>query len=345
MNKMKHILLLLPMAMLLAACTQDELTDNGQGTPLPEPVPLQLTASLGEAIATPVTSATRATVDGTWTGNETVYVQIVSNKDANFTSEADIDWANVPPIQYTINSSGNMALKDQANQVYWQATDETFYIRAWYAGTGEAYTNIPISDNSNTWSTPQKQSTPEALNRADFLFAYQSLSFDNRTQAGLAFKHLTSRITINLIDSEYLGAQPDGDVSVALVATTPQGWHYGGSFTGSNTALSLEKKQEYVQTTDQIIPYQLLQPNSDAYATYRAVVIPQTITDTGKAIQVKVGRATYQWMMTLNENQLFSGNEYTFNITVDAKGLGVQVDTNIDWETGGASGSGSVTLP
>lgn len=334
-------------ATLLAACTQDELAE--QGAALPEgKYPLELTtASLGEAVATPTT---RATIDGTWAGNETVYVQIVSNKDANFTSENDIDWANVTPIQYTVSSEGEMTLKDQANQVYWQVTDETFYIRAWYAGTGEAYTNIPISDNSNTWSTPINQSTLETLNQADFLFAYQSLPFNNRTQAGLAFRHLTSRITINLKESEYLRAQLDKDVSVALVATTPQRWHYGGSFTGSNTALSLEEIQEFVQNIDQIIPYQLLQPNSDAYATYRAVVIPQGITGTGKAIQVRVGRATYQWKIDLTNNEelhpmLLSGYEYTLNIEVGAKGLQVQIDTSIGWDSDGANGSGSVTLP
>lgn len=52
MNRMRHILFFLPVAILLAACTQDELTDR-TGETLPEPIPLQLTAAIGEAVATP----------------------------------------------------------------------------------------------------------------------------------------------------------------------------------------------------------------------------------------------------------------------------------------------------
>ena len=43
-------------------------------------------------------------------------------------------------------------------------------------------------------------------------------------------------------------------------------------------------------------------------------------------------------------NALFLGGYvYTFNITVDAKGLDVQVSESIDWGNGG-TGSGSITL-
>lgn len=42
---------------------------------------------------------------------------------------------------------------------------------------------------------------------------------------------------------------------------------------------------------------------------------------------------------------LLSGYEYTLNIEVGAKGLQVQIDTSIGWDSDGANGSGSVTLP
>lgn len=342
MNKMRHILYLLSVTTLLTACSQDGLMDNGQGTPLPEPIPLRLTTAISEAVATPAKTATRGTVDNGWDGDEVIYVQIASSKD--YASVANVNWASIEPIQYTVSSTGVMTLKDPMKQCYWQAASETFYIRAWCPGTGEAYTHIPMPDNDNTWITPANQSTLEALELADFLFAYRSLSFEQRTQAALEFSHLTSKITINLIDSEYLRAQSEENVTVAL-ETNRDDWYIGGSFARSAINLDLaETTGVTAKVTKQIIPYRLLQPSSGAYATYQAVVIRQGIPS--KNILIKVGKATYKWEIKNEFNMLDANKHYTYNITVDAKGLQVTVEESIGWDTtSGASGEGNVTLP
>lgn len=338
---MRHILFFLPVAMLLAACTQDELT-NRTGEALPEPIPLQLTAAIGEAVATP---ATRGTVDGTWDGGEVIHVQVASNKDAGFTSESDIDWANIEPILYTVGTDGT--LKDPTKQVYWQATSEKLYIRAWCAGTGEKYTDTPMPGNNNTWSTPKDQSTSEALKQADFLFAYRSMTFEERTvNAGLEFSHLTSRITINLKNSAYLKQYDPAKVSVSLITTDGnfQAWYFEGSFKGSGSGLYLfEKTAGNVITT--ITPFELSSTNEDYYASYEAIVIPQDI-GSYKGIRVRVDKTTYQWAMELSDGatQLKSGYEYTFDITVKEQGLEVSAGSSINWGEGG-NGNGNVTLP
>lgn len=343
MNRMRHILFFLPMAMLLAACTQDELTDR-TGEALPEPIPLQLTATIGEAVATP---ATRGTVDNSWDGGEVIHVQVASNKDAGFTSEAAIDWANIEPVLYTIGTNGSLTLKDPTKQVYWQATSETLYIRAWCAGTGEKYTDTPMPGNSYTWRTPKDQSTSDALKQADFLFAYRSMTFEERTvNYGLDFSHLTSKITINLKNSDYLKQYDPAKVSVSLVTTdgNPQAWYFEGSFKGSGSGLYLfEKTAGNVITT--ITPFELSSTDEDYYASYEAIVIPQDI-GSDKGIRVSVDKTTYQWAMELSDGaaQLESGKEYTFDITVKEQGLEVSAGSSIDWSEG-SSGSGSVTLP
>lgn len=340
--------IVLPATLLLAACTQDELTDR-TGEALPEPIPLQLTAAIGEAVATPVKTATRGTVDNSWDGDEVIHVQIASDKDAGFTSESEIDWANIEPILYTVDTDGPMKLKDPTKQVYWQTTSETLYIRAWCAGTGEDYTDIPMPGNSYTWSTPKDQSTSEALKQADFLFAYRNMTFEERTvNAGLTFSHLTSRITINLKNSDYLKQYDPAKVSVSLVTTQilDEGWYYERSFKGSGNGLYLEEKV-VGNTIATITPFKLPFTNEDYYASYEAIVIPQVVTGMYKGIQVKVDKATYQWAMELSDRatQLKSGMEYTFDITVKEVGLEVSAGSSIDWTDKGTTGTGSVTLP
>lgn len=339
MKQMRHILYLLPVAMLLAACTQDELTDNGQGTPLPEPVPLTLTAAIGDAVAIPTT---RGTVDNSWDGDEVIHVQIASNKDAGFTSESAIGWASIEPILYTVGTDGSLTLKDPTKQVYWQATDETLYIRAWCAGTGEDYTDIPMLDK--VWRTPTDQSTSEALQQADFLFAYRSMTFEEHTvNAGLEFSHLTSKITINLANSGYLENKEVG-VSLVSVYTGAEVWSIEGVFEGSGSNLALEE-QSIGGLVTSITPCKLSSANENYYASYEAIVIPQGVNNMYKGIQVKLGNAIYQWQMSISNNLgMQSGSEYTFNITVKEEGLSVTTEQSIDWNTG-STGSGSVTLP
>lgn len=273
-------------------------------------------------------------------------MQVASNKDAGFTSESDIDWANIEPILYIVGIDGTLTLKDPTKQVYWQATSETLYIRAWCAGTGEKYTDIPMPGNNNTWSTPKDQSTSEALKQADFLFAYRSMTFEERTvNAGLEFSHLTSRITINLKSSNYLKQYDPAKVSVFLATTDErfQAWFFDGSFKGSGSELNLFEKTAGNLTT--ITPFELSAAGEDYYASYEAIVIPQGVIGT-KGIEVKVGNATYQWAMELSDGatQLKSGYEYTFDITVKEQGLEVSAGSSISWGEGG-SGSGNVTLP
>lgn len=330
MNKMKHILLFLPVVMLLAACTQDELTDNGQGTPLPERIPLQLTASIGEAVATPATRAT--TVDGQWPDKEDniVYVQIAKN-------EAELDGVEV--LKYTVDANGNLTPPSDVEIIYWENTTQTFYIRAWYPGGRTDWNDTPKEDIQ--WTAGIDQSTEADLAKDDFLYAYQTLTFSTQPHK-LDFKHLMSKITINLVSSDYLMQYAPEKVSVSLsyadLVAPP--WYYIGNFSGNGSGLELGYASGKLRHS--ITPLTLSVPNMGYYASYKAIVIPQGLNN--KTIEVEVGNAQYKWSMNL-PIEMKSGHEYTFNITVGAKGLQVQIDTSIGWGADGANGSGSVTLP
>lgn len=325
---------------LLAACTQDELAERGHTLPEGQ-YPLELTtASLG-AMAIPTT---RGTVDGTWNGGEIICVQVASSLD--YADTDNIPWEQVPVINYTVSQDGTMKLVDASSIVYWQSTNETKYIRAWRAGTS-GYNGVPVSSAEtvkiSNWATNTVQSTT-TMAADDFLYAYKELTFAGKAESGIQLRHLLSKFTINLVGTPYLEAHAQNEVSVSLSCSETSSWNVEGKFKGYGA--DFELYEGFNLWSADITPYKLSTPASSTYyATYEALVIPQTTNIGNKVIKVKVGEATYTWAVQLPDAlvSLKGGQAYTFNITVKEHGLEVTVDNSIPWGVGG-SGSGSVMI-
>lgn len=325
--------------MALASCSQEEFADNGQGTLLPYgKYPLELTATIGEAVATPATRGT--TVHGTWPdGYYYSYLQIASSIE--YPEENEIDWMSymVGTVRtYQIYADGTMVIDRYYTHdpIYWRRTDEKIYIYAY------SWANIPDERNTYPHEVYEDQSEEDKLNDSDYLFAYEALTFDG--DHTLNFRHLTSKVTINLRPSEYLSAQAPEDVEVKLTGKDGEKWYIKGNFIGRKpTEIALFETEGLEQS--EIIPYRNPNPTEGMYATYEAVVIPQTITGTDKTIEIKVGETTYSYEVECSKGQYTSGEEWIYNITVNAKGLDVTVEEgNIGWDKGD-TGSGNVALP
>lgn len=329
---MRHILFFLPVAMLLAACTQDELTAGGEALPYGE-YPLQLTTAIGEAAVTP---DTRSTVDDTWNGDETVYVQMASSLDVGEKSTMQdvekIGWENLTVYKYTADSNGSLTLQE-GEPYYWRNTSEKLYIRAWYTSKTE---DIPVLNGS--WSASTDQSDKDKLNAEDLLYTCMIQSF-TRGPVPLTLRHMMARVVINIKSSDYL-TQNGSNLSVRM-----NSMDYSGEFQWSNNnAMKLESNND--NDTESVSPCKCQTANPECFATYEALLIPQGVTGKHRRLEVRVDNVTYIWEISfLDNNEFIGGCKYILNITVDAKGLGVQIDTNIDWNSDGASGSGSVTLP
>lgn len=327
----------LVVALALASCSQDEPADSGQGTLLPYgKYPLELTATIGEAVATP---ATRGTVHGTFPNGYTgSSLRMASSID--YPEENKIDWMSymVGTVRtYQIYADGTMVIDCNYTRdpIYWRRTDEKIYIYAY------SWDRFPDERNtSNPHKVEEDQREESKFNDSDYLFAYAALTF--RGDKTLTFRHLTSKVTINLRPSKYLSAQALEDVSVTLTTKDVQ-WYIQGNFIGTKPKeITLFEAEALKQS--EIIPYKNPTPKEGMYATYEAVVIPQTITGTGKTIQIKVGETTYSYEVKCPKDQYTSGEEWIYNITVDAKGLNVTVkEGNIGWGQGN-TGSGEVEL-
>lgn len=318
MNRMRHILYLLPAAMLLASCTQDEVTDNGQGTLLAEPVPLQLTAAIGDAVTTRA-----GTVDGQWpAGGGTVYVQISEDEDG-------LEAASV--LAYSVDANGNLTPPEDVETIYWTHNDQTFYVRAWYAA---AQTTLP-----GTWEVQTDQSTDTNYEKSDFLYARQTADFSTgKSGVSLAFYHQVAKVKVNVLRGTDTPADITSVTSLTIKDVATSGTFSDLNFDGATGKWSAGSGQR-----QDITPHAGTATGDNMLATYEAIVIPQnnsypnglfTITAEGYNSFVYTPVPDITWE---------SGREYTYNITIKGSGLEVTTGTITGWSTGG-TGSGSVAV-
>ena len=320
MYRMKHTLILVAAALVLAACSQDEPA----GDTLPGGKrPLVINASGLQSIATP---QTRGTLEGNWDGVETVGVRVeipsLPLKKYKVEAEAGSGNAHLSPAEPL--GAGDMAF-------WWTSTTETKTVTAW-CPYGDGY--IPA-----WWTIPEKQ-TAENMQAADLLFARkEGMTLQDCETGTFEFRHMLSKVRINLKASEYLQSAAKVDVRLLDQYTM------ANIFTATLTLSGLSTRDK------DITPYQLETPEPGCYASYEALVIPldaDEVAATDELIGITVdddAEYVYRLPAEYKDKDLFLGGYvYTFNITVDAKGLEVSVAQSTAW-TDGNGGSGSVALP
>lgn len=309
---------LLATALSLAGCSADD--DRIAGEMLPEgKYPVTFTATGLE-----ISAATRATADGTWNQDDEVAIQIGSDVR-----------------KYTANSNGASTTLTAASGVtpfYWQNTDETKTVSAWYLGTGYGDGTLPT-----TWSVQPDQNSSNGYQQSDFLYAPQTTIGFKGTKS-LAFYHQTAKVVVNIRN---YGVASDASKisSVSIKAIT------AGTFTTSltnNCGLSTET----AWTPSEITPFKLGSPNTNvvfdntksgetALASYQALVIPQTL-DTSTPIEIKIeGYDTFKYTPT---GILAGGTQYTYNLTIKGSEVTATVTTDSMGWTNGATGSGNVEI-
>lgn len=311
--------------LLAAACSQNDF-DDGQGIPLPAGKYPMTFATTVEGV-----TATRATTDNTWAGNEEVAVWMGSGDPKKYTPAAD-------------GTSVTLQAATGEKPFYWESTSN-INVSAWYLGTGYAAT-LPT-----TWSVKATQSG-DSYQQSDFLYApAKSIAFNPQTGTdnSLTFYHQTAKVIINI--------RKEGILTDASKITSV--------IIGNNIAL----KGTYTAPTDNgtagtwtpttdgkgtIIPKTLTNPNTvsfgsgstaeTALASYEALVIPQTVTTGENFIGITVDGTNYWYKAETGSNELKAGYVHTYNITVKGGKLEVTMNSSMSWGIG-TSGSGSVELP
>lgn len=339
MDKMRNILFTLLSAALFAACTQDEPADR-RGEPLPEgQYPLELTASIFGAEATPSGISTRATTDGTWKTGDKIYMQVASKDE--YGDESRVNWTNIPILCYTVGSDGKSLAFDPDNQrpqPYWTSTGDQKFIRAWYRGDGS-------KDLPGDYSVQEDQSSGDNYEKSDFLYAHATIGFRDQTKK-LTFYHQLAKVVVNIRKSEEV--KFDIRTVEAIVIKT-----------GNFTLLPVESSYGSwnSNTTERNIKLKNVQPankadfgsgEEDALASYEAIVIPQTIDNytSQDLFSIIVDGYNNDFYYERPDTAITwkPGHVYTYNITITPTGLQVKVsEDGMTWGNG-TSGSGTVTI-
>ena len=159
---MKHIPLLLLAAVLAVGCSQDELFDPaGEGQ---RPLVIKATGlSVTEA------GITRATVDGSWDGDETVAVSVTD------------DEGTFGVFSYTAASDGTLT---SSSPYFWKA--QPIEVMAWYPYSAEFPTTVTVAAD---------QSTLEGFKGSDALEASRKLT---ENDCELKFSHRVAKVTFKL---------------------------------------------------------------------------------------------------------------------------------------------------
>lgn len=303
---------------LLASCSNEN--DVSDGNRLPEgQYPVTLTATgLG------TTATTRTTADDLWDSGEAVAVKI-GNEVKNY-------------VTASYGKSTKLNAAEGVIPFYWQSTGD-IKVSAWYLGTGYDNGTLPTK-----WSVQTNQN-PDGYQKSDFLYAPQT-DIDFKGTKPLTFYHQTAKVVVNIRNQGVVNHDDENIKSVTINAVTD------GDFTTTltkNCGLSAKAGVSPLE----INFYKLMQPNTvsfdgveeTALASYKALVIPQAVSNTTIIINMK-GYSPFKYTPTVPDQsgKWAGGTQYTYNLTIDGKEVKATVTTNDMTWTKGNSGGGTVEI-
>lgn len=269
-------------------------------------------------------TATRATVDDTWSGGEQVAVEAAPNT------------AGAQPEVKTYTADGDDRLTSDV-PFWWTNSAEKKTLRAWYCGDGSTAAGGLYASAAPTTRSVKADQSGEGYGQSDLLFAPATeAAFAGDAAVPLRFYHQTAKVVVNIKKAEYvtdasqIKAVRVGDGNLVLTAgfTAPAD--------GSSAGIWATDEAEAAGT---VIPRKLTAP-SDAekyVASYEALVIPQPTADK-RMVAVQTDFGTMCYTTPGDARPLAVGEVRTYNITVYADRLEVSVANGGDgaWTDGGS---------
>ena len=167
-----RFLALAALALLLGACTQDELADDSRLSKEEYPIVIHATGLSVEA-----TPSTRTTVDGDWVGVNSVALKIGDAVKEYTVTATDAD-------------GYKSATLSRKNDPYYWTSRDPITVSAWWPFNNADITQIPVV------KVAEDQSKLADFQNSDFISAEnRKVEFNNPT---LEFTHRTARVTIEL---------------------------------------------------------------------------------------------------------------------------------------------------
>ena len=166
-----RFLALAALALLLGACTQDELADGSRLSKEEYPIVIHATGLSVEA-----TPSTRASVDGDWVGVNSVALKIGDAVKEYIVTTSDAD--------------GYKSAMLTSNDPYYWISRNPITVSAWWPMDNTDITQMPVV------KVAEDQSKLADFQKSDFISAEnQTVKFDDPT---LGFTHRTARVAVEL---------------------------------------------------------------------------------------------------------------------------------------------------
>ena len=292
------------LALALAGCTKDNSEVlNNEG-----PVSARFTASIGNgataSTAAPDTSSTR-----------------VSGEDGDAWDNGDcigITGAGYTNIPYVTGGDGNFT--PTGTTIYYNdAQNYTFSAYCPYKDDSE------LTDGRITATTDAGAQNAQA--EMDFLFASGATGSTSRPTVKFTFRHSMSRVTLTFeagSSVDFSGGKPE--------SYTLGGLQLDGTF---DTATGIAAADEGAQSGELSIEL------ADGNLTSSVILFPQTAD--ALPLVVEYNGQEYKATLTVPDGALQAGNNYTWTVKVNNKGLDVGSATITAWNDK-SSGEGEATI-
>lgn len=209
---------------------------------------------------------------------------------------------------YHISAEGEMTAANN-DPLYWYTTTEEETLFAWY----------PASETLLTeWSVAADQTTDEAYQKSDFLFAYEKMKF--RSERRLKFRHGVVKLILNVKgDGKTVTTEDLQNAVITVENSVLKGTISEGSLSSVENGIASIK------------PYALTPKEGYVYSL-QLIMIPQDMSGK-KFFKVVIGNKEYYYTPATGEGILESGHQYTYNVGVGKPGLVVKLeDESVDWE-------------
>ena len=284
------------LALLLAACTQDEagfLPEGAEGTPI-------VFTATGLNPAATATAGTRAPVDGNWEGVQSVAVLM----------DGTVKTYNVTP-----STADNTSATLTSTDPYYWTNHEDITVTAWWPYTAGETTPPAVKVKAN-------QSTQKDFETSDLIVADgQTVTYGSPT---LRFTHRTARVTIVLTD------YTEGLASVQLTGLSTEGDNPAEITPydkGSNTYIALVAPQSVAAgttfitctfTNGKVFVYKMKNATDwQAGGEYTYTVSLAAAKDLGYTIESNGSYTVTSADGLMNIAELVNGGKSDINITLD----------------------------
>lgn len=266
-----------------------------------------LTSSLNVAETRAATNIQTSAFDA----GETVDVYITENEPG--TNETHYN----QPILATTKTGGALDLQD--GPYYYPTSGNGVNIYALYpatAATGELFT------------IKEDQSTDANYKASDLMYGKPASNpvSPSANAVDIQFTHLLSKVTINLIAGANVTSL-DG-AKVELLGVKPSTTLTADINGYSITAASGNATPITVMTATETV------------TSGSAIIVPQTLPE--MFLQVTIGDAVMTGKLSTGAPTLTTGNEYTYDITVNMRGGALEIEGSITPWTDGGTNSGTV---